>query len=186
MVDRCGGRRQPRAPLVRDQLIVVPATFAFAAVIVAAQSERVTAWRSRWSVYGWVAAFAAIGLVLVLLHLAAASRSVEWDVATDRPWKMVELGLWAVGALATGLGVVPFVLGLALVFPTRGLERTRALVAFQAVLLAGLALLIVYAAAKATYIERVFEPRIVERNLIYASPLLWAATALFLDRRRIR
>ena len=83
------------------------------------------------------------------------------------------------------LGIVPFVFVLRSSSPLVSSGPVRVVATSRPCLLAGLALLIVYAATKATYVERVFEPRIVERDLIYASPLLWAATALFLDRHHI-
>ena len=128
LVDRCGGRRQPRSPaLVRDQLHRRPRHLRIRG------GDRRRAIRARDGValalvgYGWVAAFAAIGLVLVAVQPRGGKRSSRVGCRPTVPGEMVELGLWAVGALATGLKVVPFVLGLALVFPTLVLEWTRAL-----------------------------------------------------------
>ena len=42
-----------------------------------------------------------------------------------------------------------------------------------------------YASVKAAFISTNFATRIEERNLIYLAPVLLAATALWLDRRRI-
>jgi hypothetical protein len=174
------------APLVRDQLVIVPATVALAAAIVWLQGERARRLRGRLRALHW-AGLAGLGVIgLVAGHLLLSAHSNEWKLATDVPGRMLENGLWALGAYVVGIGVFPFVVGAAMVVLPRGLERTRSLTAFHAVLVAGLFFVVLYTGVKASYIAATFEPRIVERNMMYATPLLMAATALFIDRRRIR
>jgi hypothetical protein len=173
------------APFTRDELVVLPAALLLAAALVAARSERARRLAWRWGPWEWIAAAAALGLLVVLVHLAARGRAYEWQVATDHPGKMAHEGVWALGAFACGLGVFPLVIGLALVVLPGAVERSREVVAFHSLLVAGLLAFGLYTAAKASYLSVVFEPRIVERNLVYATPLLTAATALFLQHRRV-
>jgi hypothetical protein len=111
--------------------------------------------------------------------------SQPWLIATgDYRGRMIELGLWAAGAAAIGLGLVPVLVAIATVF-TRG-RKTPELTAFVAVLAAALLSFGVYAAVKASYQSTVFATRIVERNLIYVAPLAMVAMAVWLQRPRLR
>lgn len=172
-------------PLIRTQLAVLPAILGLALVLRLWVSTRARAWRATWSLGDW------IGFVTLLLgaFFAASAfvsyHSNQWRVATYFSGRMVEYGLWAAGALTIGLGVLPVVIGLgALVLPARAerpeAERVFVIMTLSAVILFGL-----YAAIKAAYISAVFSTLVEERNLIYLAPLLFAATALFLERRRM-
>ncbi len=97
---------------------------------------------------------------------------------------MLEFGLWAVGALAIGLGIVPFVAGLASVFRPKGEAPRPGVSAVATVTVASILCFGVYTAVKAAYLSTVFAFLTLERNLIYLAPLLFAGTALFLQRRR--
>lgn len=173
------------APLIRTQLTVLPAILALALVLRLWVSERARAWRTTWSTGDW------IGFVTLLLgafFVASAwvsYRSDSWRVATFFSGRMVEYGLWAAGALTIGLGVLPVVIGLgALVLPSRG-QRTEPERAFVIVTLSALLLFGLYTAVKAAYLSAKFSTLVEERNLIYLAPLLFAATALYFERRRM-
>jgi hypothetical protein len=64
--------------------------------------------------------------------------------------------------------------------------RTPTERAFVAVALAAVLGFGWYTAVKASYISTVFSTLVVERNLIYLAPVLFSATALFLERPRLR
>jgi hypothetical protein len=95
---------------------------------------------------------------------------------------MVEYGSWAGGAFAIGLGVVPAIALLAvLAVPTR--ERARPGVrAFVAVTGGAVASFAWYAAIKGTYLSTSFSSLVVERNLVYLTPLAFVAMAYLLER----
>ena len=73
----------------------------------------------------------------------------------------------------------------ALVRP-RGVVRSEHERAFVAVAVAAIGAFTWYTAVKAAYISTVFSTLTEERNLIYLSPILFAATALALERPRLR
>ena len=175
------------APLVREQLAAVPAAFAVAAIALAVTSARAKREYKRWSRSDWIGAITlAIGAV-ILVNAAISHVSYAWLISTifykDR---MIENGLWAVGALAIGIGVLPMVAGLAALVRPRGEAWTpelRAVVATAGSLIAGFGW---YTAIKAAYISTTFSTLVVERNLIYVAPLLFVGTALFLERPLVR
>ena len=74
---------------------------------------------------------------------------------------------------------------LSLVRP-RGEQWTRELKAFVALTAASVIAFGLYTATKAAYLSTVFSTTVVERNLIYLAPLLFVATALALERGRLR
>src|SRR5919108_326401 len=95
-------------------------------------------------------------------------------------------GAWWIGALTIGLGVFPVVAGLSALVRPRGVVRTERERAFVAVAAASVAGFAWYTAIKAAYVSTVFSTLTEERNLIYVSPVLFVATALFLERPRVR
>ena len=173
------------APLIRTQLAVLPAILGLALVLRLWVSGRARAWRATWSTGDWVGF---VTLLLGAFFFASAYvsyRSESWRVATYFSGRMIDYGLWAAGALTIGLGVLPVVIGLgALVLPSRG-SRTEPERAFVIVTVSALVLFGLYAAVKAAYLSAVFSTLVEERNLIYLAPLLFAATALFFERRRM-
>jgi len=175
------------APLVRDELVVIPAVLAGAWAFAAWESERFRRLRRDWSRADYVGvALLILGAVLVLNELYSG-RSVDWDNAT-RHWKgrMIEYGLWAGGAFTIGLGILPVVAGLAATWRPRDEPRTRELSAFRSVLWLAIIGFGLYTAGKAAIVSTTFSTLVVERNLIYLAPLLFAATALVLEHRRVR
>ena len=172
--------------LFRDELIVLTFVLLAGAGLVAWQSEPVRRRRARAS-YRLKAVWAtALVAAVVVAHVAYSSRSREWDIATDHPGKMLDYGLWAVGSLAIGLGVLPLVAGLTALVAQRERHVDPAERAFRAVLAASLVGFGLYTAGKAAYISTNFALRVEERNLIYVAPLLLIGTALALEHGRPR
>jgi hypothetical protein len=175
------------APFVRSQLVVVPAIYALAALGLAWTSDAARRWRAGWTRRDWMrGALLAVGVVIVA-NAIYSSRSHEWLIATGYyRGRIIDLGVWAAGAFTIGLGVLPVVAGLSIMFRPRGEPWTPQLRTFAAVLAASVVAFGLYAAVKAAYISTNFATRIEERNLIYLAPVLFAATALWLDRPRVR
>ena len=121
---------------------------------------------------------AVVAVVAFLGH-----RSNEWEVATTA-WKgrMVEYGSWAGGAFAIGIGVLPAIALLAaLAVPAS--ERARPGVRAFVVVSGGAVVSFGwYAAIKGAYLSTTFSSLVVERNLVYLSPLAFVATAYLLER----
>lgn len=175
------------APLVRDELIVIPAVLAGAWAIAAWGSERFLRVRRTWSRADYVGvALLILGAVLVLNELYSG-RSLDWDNSTRHyKGRMIEYGLWAGGAFTIGLGVLPVVAGLTVLWRPRHAPDTRELSTFRSVLWLAIIGFGLYTAGKAAIISTTFSTRVVERNLIYLAPLLFVATAIVLEQRRVR
>lgn len=173
-------------PFLRDQLVLMPL------VLVAGAALR-WLWFGRGrrlissASWGRRAAYAAGAIVLCLVALVVLRRgSGQWATALESPVMMLDQALWAWAALAIGVGIFPVVIGLAMVVPDRQIARTSTLEAFVSVLATAVAGFTVYVAVKGAYQAATFEPRISERNLVYLSPLLFAALALFAAKLAVR
>jgi hypothetical protein len=175
------------APLVRGQLVAIPAVLVAAAALRWWGSERMSEWRKDWTVGDWVGWATLVVGVLVVVNAFVTHRSFAWYVATTL-WKgrMLDYGLWAAGALTIGLGVFPVVAGLAALVPLKGVEASEEERAFRCAAIAGIALVGFYTAVKAAYISTVFSTLVEERNLIYITPLLMIGTAFVLERAAVR
>jgi hypothetical protein len=175
------------APLVRGQLAMIPAVFLLAAVVMFWTSEPGRRWRSGWTTWDWVGAAVLVAAALVLFSALAGWRSHSWAISSGHfRGRMIDYGLWAAGALTIGLGVLPVVVGLTALFRPRDERRTPELRAFTAVVLAAVVCFGLYTANKAAFLSTVFATRVEERNLIYLSPLVLIAMALWIDRPRVR
>ncbi len=170
---------------VRDELIVLLAVFGLGAAFVWA-SGRWRGWRASWAWRDW------IGFAVLLIGAGIAVSAfvghhyTEWLISTGfYKHRMWTLGLRAAGAFTIGLGVFPLVAGLASLWPARGERRPRELVVFRSVLAAAVVSFGLYTAVKSTYVSTTFGTYTYERNLIYLAPLLFAGTALWLERRAI-
>jgi Dolichyl-phosphate-mannose-protein mannosyltransferase len=172
------------APLVRGELVVIPATFALGALFLVWRSREVERWRARWSREDWVGAFVLLVGASVLISAVFGHRSHEWLIATGfYPHRMWTLGMRAAGALAIGVGIFAFVAGLASLWRAPGEVPRYEVRVFRSVLLAAVIAFGLYTAVKASFISTTFGTYTVERNLIYLSPLLFVGTALWLERR---
>ena len=168
---------------IRSQLAALLGALAFGLLMLAWRTETMQRWRSAWTTWDWVggvvlATGAVIALVAFLGH-----RSGEWEVAATA-WKdrMVEYGSWAGGAFAIGVGVLPAIALLA-VLAVPASERARPGVRAFVVVTGGAVVSFGwYAAIKGAYLSTAFSSLIVERNLIYLTPLAFVATAYLLMR----
>ncbi len=175
------------APFVRGELAVLPAILALAALFLVWTGEQAGRWRRNWTAWDWTGAIV-LGIGVVVLVSAALGRgSATWLIATGHyRGRMIEYGLWAAGALVIGVGVLPLIAGLGALFRRRGEARSQELRAFTAVACGAIVCFGMYTAVKAAYLSTIFGTRVEERNLIYVVPLLAVATALWLERPRLR
>ena len=175
------------AALARTQLATLLAVLGLTALAVLWRSAPARRWWSRWTAWDWVGAATLAVTAAVAAGAFASHRSFAWYVTTTfYKERMLEYGLWAFGALAVGVGVLPFVAGLAALVPARGARWPRERVAFTTVAAAALASFAVYTAVKAAYLSTTLAVLVVERNLIYLVPVLFAGTAVLLERREAR
>ena len=174
------------APAVRTELAIVPAAFALAALFVAWSSEQMRAWRAGWSRGDWMGAVILVFGAIFLLTGVGSHHSDEIQRVT-RAYKhrqIVEVD-WAAATLALGMGVLPFIAGLAALLRAKGEPPSREVRMFRSVATAGIITFGLYTAIKAAYLSTAFATRVEERNLIYIAPLLFVGTALVFSRRRV-
>ena len=174
------------APAVRGELVVIPAVFAFAALLLAWQSRPMRRRWRRWSTSDWVGFAVLVVGACVLLSALLGHAWQQWLIATgfykDRVFRY---GMQAAGALTIGLGVFPVVAGLASLWRGPHEVYRPGVRVFRCVLLSAVVIFWTYTAVKAAFLSTVFGTYIVERNLIYICPLLFVGTALWLERRSL-
>jgi hypothetical protein len=174
------------APAVRGELVVVTISLFLAAGFMAWSSPTLRRWRSDWSVGDWVGAVVLLVGALFLISGFASHHSQEWySTTTYYKHRMFSLGLWATGAFAIGIGVIPLIAGVASLWRLPGERSTRELRSYRSVALAGILSVGFYTFMKAAYLSTIFATRVEERNIIYIAPLLFVGTALVLERRRV-
>ena len=171
------------AVLVRSQLAALLGALAFGLLALGWRSAAMRRWRESWSRWDWAGAVVlGIGAIVAVVAFLG-HRSNEWEVATTA-WKgrMVEYGSWAGGAFAIGIGVLPAIALLAtLAVPAS--ERARPGVRAFVVVSGGAVVSFGwYAGIKGAYLSTTFSSLVVERNLVYLSPLAFVATAYLLER----
>lgn len=148
--------------------------------------ERARRWRSRWTAGDWIGAAVLLVGLAVTLSAVLGKRSHTWYVTTGFvKGRIFEYGLWAVGAFAIGIGVLPLVAALAALVRPRGLPADPRRRAFAALSLSAFVVFGAYTAIKAAYISTTLAIIVAERNLIYLYPVVFAGTALLLERRRV-
>jgi hypothetical protein len=173
------------APFVRGELSVLWLVLLLSAFTLVWRAPRFREWRSTWSGWDWAgASMLAVGAT-VTLSAAIGHRWEAWYVATGFfKHRTAEHGLWAFGALSFGLGILPLIaglagLGVAVFRPERNL-RAFGVTGWAAVLCFG-----TYAAVKGGYLSTVYGRLVLERNVIYLTPLLLVGTAFVLERRKL-
>lgn len=174
------------APAVRTELAVVPAVFALAALFVAWSSPRARQWRAGWSTGDWIGLVVLVfGAVFFLTGIGSHhSDEIQRVTRAYKHREINEVG-WAAGALALGMGVLPFIAGLAALFRAKGERPSREVRIFRSVAGAAILTFGLYTAIKAAYLSTAFATRVEERNLIYVAPILFVGTALVFSRRRV-
>jgi hypothetical protein len=175
------------APAVRGELGMLLVVLLLAAVFLVWRSNQLTRWRARWSLADWTGFAVVLVTAAIVLSAVIGHHSYEWLIATGfYKSRILHLGLHAAGALTIGLGVLPVVAGLAMLWRTPGEVTTRPLRAFRCLLLAALIGYGVYTGVKAAWVSTVFGTYTYERNLIYIAPLLFVGAAIWLERRRVQ
>ena len=168
----------------KDQLAVLFPVLVLTALAVIWRTDRIAAFRRTWTRGDWVGAGALLLGAVIVVGAFVSKRSTSWYVSTtffqDR---MLEYGLWAAGALAIGLGMVPLIAGLASLVRPKGEQPRPGVEALTTVTVASIVCFGFYTAIKAAFLSTVFATLTLERNLIFLVPLLFAGTALFLERR---
>jgi multisubunit Na+/H+ antiporter MnhB subunit len=171
------------AVLVRTQLVALFGALAFGLLVLGWRTDRMRRWRTTWSGWDWTGAIVLGSGALIAVVAFLGHQSNEWETATTA-WKdrMVEYGIWAGGAFAIGVGVIPAIALLAmLALPAK--ERSRPGVRAFVVVAGGAVVSFGwYAAIKGAYLSTTFSSVIVERNLVYLAPLAFVATAYLLER----
>ena len=176
------------APLVRSELSMVAVTFFLALLFMLWSSDRMRVQRASWSWSDWLGFLALVAGAIIVVSGILSHHSNGWLVNTAYNWtkkRIFVYGDWAAGAVAIGVGILPFILGLAALVPARREARTLETRVFRSVSTAGIIAFGIYTGMKAAYLSQVFASRVEERNLIYISPLLFIGTALVLERRRV-
>lgn len=173
------------ATQVRDELSVVLAAYAAAAIVLWLCGPRFRRLSAEWTVRDWIgASVLALGALIVVNRLASTA-STEYAVVTQT-WqhRMWSLGFQAGSAFTLGLGIVPVVCGLAALWlPERRADPAwRAFAAFTA---SAIFVVGAYTGVKAAYLSTVLATRVEERNLIYLGPLLIVGAAVYLTARRV-
>ena len=174
------------APAVRGELAVIPAALVLALLFAWWSSDGARAWRRTWSIGDWVGAVVLVFGAIFVITSIGSHHSNAWQTVT-RAYKHRQINMvdWAAGSLAIGMGVLPFVAGLAALVRAPAEQRTRELRMFRSVSLAGIVVFGIYTAMKAAYLSTQFATRVEERNLIYIAPLLLVGTALIVSRRSV-
>jgi hypothetical protein len=169
---------------VRSELVMVPATFALAALVLWVVGPSGQRLRRDWRAFDYVGAALLILGGLIVLNELASPHAQQWAyVSGNFPGRIFSLGMQAAEALAIGLGLLPFVGGLAsLWIPERRTDRAwRAFAAFSG---SALFTFWLYTGVKAAYLSTTFATRVEERNMIYLGPLLIVGTAVWLCSNR--
>jgi hypothetical protein len=171
------------AALTRTQLAILLMVLGLGLLWLGWESERVRAWRSEWSRWDWAGAVtlvlgAALGFGAFFGHYSTSWRNTTGFYKE----RIFDHGVWAMGALAIGIGIVPMLVGIAALARPKDEPRDPRTRAFVATSVAALAVFLGYAGIKGAYISTVFATLVVERNVIYLAPLLYAATALAIER----
>ncbi len=168
---------------VRSEFVALTASLVLASAIAFSwQKGGSMSWRGSWK---WIVLTCA-GVVVfgLLFNVLVVERVQSWTFNQYFNSHTLHEGGLAVGALAIGLGILPVIGGIAsLWLPERFSDPAYR--AFAVYLLASVCALVLYTAAKATYLLSNLRPAIEERNLFFLSPLLLIGTALVLYSRRV-
>jgi hypothetical protein len=145
------------------------------------------AWRSTWSGWDWAGAILLAFGAVFLFSALMSTGSEEWARTTNfYKHRIIDYGLWATGAFAIGVGILPVIAALAGIVRRRGEWSDPRLRGYAIVTAAAFGTFVWYAALKGAYLSTTFSSLVVERNLIYLAPLAFAGTALLLEDLVVR
>jgi len=171
------------AMFTRTQLSILFAVFVLGFLWYGWQSERVRTWRATWTAWDWAGAAALAVGVAVGFSAFVGHFSQSWrDTTGYYRDRILEHASWAAGALAIGIGILPVIAGLAALARPRGEPRDPKTRAFVVTSVAALVVFLTYTGIKGAFISLQFSTLVVERNLIYLCPILFAATAMAIQR----
>jgi len=171
------------AAFARTQLVILFVVFVLGLLWLAWTSERGRGWRSTWSRWDWLGAGVVALGVAFFLSAGIGHASVSWRNTTGfYKERIFEHASWSLGALAIGVGVLPLLIGVSALVRPKDEPRDPKTRAFIVTSVAALGVFVWYAAIKGAFISTVFSTVVVERNLIYVTPILFAATALAFAR----
>ena len=180
---RGGGLAVVAAALTRTQLAILLVVLVLGLLWLGWESERVRRWRSEWSRWDWAGAVMLVVGVALGFGAFFGHYSTSWRNTTGfYKERIFDHGVWAMGALAIGIGIVPMLVGIAALARPKDEPRDPKTRAFVVTSVAALAVFLGYAGIKGAYISTVFATLVVERNVIYLGPVLFAATALAIER----
>jgi len=98
------------APFVRGQLAILLAVYGLAAIFLAWQGEPAKRWRRAWSAWDWTGAIVLIVGGIIFFSAVVGTKSQTWFIATGAyRHRTIVYGLWAAGAFAIGVGLLPVV-----------------------------------------------------------------------------
>lgn len=169
---------------VRGELIVLPASFALGAIILWIVGPRGQRLRRDWRAFDYVGASLLLLGGLIVLNELVSPHAQQWAVVSGT-WRgrLFSLGMQAASAFAIGLGLLPFVGGLAsLWIPER--RRDPVWRAFAAFTGSAIVTVWLYTGVKAAFLSTTFATRVEERNMIYLGPLFIVGTAVWLCSTR--
>jgi hypothetical protein len=171
------------ATFARQQLVILFVILGLGLVWLAWASDRGRSWRATWSRWDWAGAgVLAVGIAF-FLSAGIGHASASWRETTGfYKERVLEHGSWALGALGIGIGILPLLIGVSALVRPKDEPRDPKTRAFVATSVATLAVFVWYAAIKGAYLSTKFSTLVVERNLIYLCPILFAATALAFAR----
>lgn len=172
------------APAVRSQLTVLLPAAAIVTLISFAGSNRGRRLIGSWSRRERLGVGVLIALGVVWCGSLVSHHSTSWEVGTAYHHRLITYGLWAIGAYAIGIGILPVVVTLAWGLSARC--RTYEESVLFGLLVGTVTCFVAYTAVKASYISTQFAIRVEERNLIYLSPVVFTITARWFAERRIR
>ncbi|HKT44108.1 MAG TPA: hypothetical protein VJQ85_04850 [Gaiellaceae bacterium] len=174
------------APVVRTELAVVPAALALAFLFLLWSSDAGRRWRGTWSIGDWIGVVVLVfGAIFLFTGIGSHHSDEIQRVTRAYKHRMIVQGDWAAATLALGIGVLPFMAGLAALVRAKGESRALEVRAFRSVAAAAIVTFGLYTAIKAAYLSTAFATRVEERNLIYVTPLLFIGTAFLFSRRRV-
>ena len=172
------------APAVRTELTVLIVAAAVAGAIVFATGERGRRLIASWTWRERIGVVLLIAGAAIWLGALGNHHSTSWEIGTHFHHRLFTYGLWAIGAFAIGVGVLPVVIALTWLFGNR--FRTADERVLGGLFIGGVLAFCAYTAVKASYLSTTFAIRVEERNLIYVAPVLFAVVGRWALSPRVR